>query len=410
MRIPEELERAARAVLRELQGVMDDRSTPPPMAEVARSRLASLSGRVEFLRGRAFRVAFVGPVGVGKTAIVGSIPRLFDGDVPTTDQELNQRSILPVGGGRTTICEVRVRCTTPAESSRVGLLIDPLPPEQMAVELAQYAALLWAEHNAAAAGRHDRGKYLPREVERALDHMTGLSKRFGHDVEARTRWIASCGDEESLTKSVIDAADLSSRTEQAWWWGNDAAGLHALHVRLHEVNSGRYAKAALPRIMTIAVPDTCPGSQLGLQLELVDTRGLDGHVASRDDIRERLQDRTCIVVACSTFVDAPHASVAGLLEAMAADATIRPALERSSLIIVDKNEARLVNDAEGDSATGRRLKQGECERQERGHLEERAGLDLRDDAELHLLRRRRHGFGGGEELVKLHGCLLGRAP
>ncbi|MGH8475471.1 MAG: hypothetical protein ACRER2_06820 [Methylococcales bacterium] len=62
----------------------------------------------------------------------------------------------------------------------------------------------------------------------------------------------------------------------------------------------------LPRTMTVVVPKPFPDEAgEGLDVTLIDTRGMDGSVESRADLQKFLRDPRAAIILCGSFKDAP---------------------------------------------------------------------------------------------------------
>jgi hypothetical protein len=130
--------------------------------------------------------------------------------------------------------------------------------------------------------------------------------------------------------------------------------------RFDEVNHGDMPTAMLPQSITLVVESPLPDSSLDLELEIIDTRGFDGHLDARPDIQMVLRDPKCLVVSCTSFKDAPSEGLRSLLKAITADATLKPALERMLLVLMDHDDSEQVNGADGDREQGQDIKVREC--------------------------------------------------
>ncbi|MBS0206760.1 MAG: hypothetical protein JSS49_28120 [Planctomycetes bacterium] len=343
------------------------------VAEVARQRAEGLDLALSFLSDRSHRVAFVGQIGIGKSSMIGVLTELIAGDPPTDRASLKSNSVLAVGSGGTTVCEVRIRATTASETGKIGLFIDPYSVEEMRREIRLFAVDEWTRRkigkNPASDDGHDP---TPREVQRVIRHMTGLSERSETVIEngeKKRRTIDPLDDivaqhdsVGSLSNFLVDRASLLSRTETQWWWESGSDTLQNLKRRFDDINHGRLATAMLPKQITIAVPAVLPGLPGEYEVEVVDTRGFDGQLSGRADIQSLLRDPRTLVVVCLPFVDAPGESIKALLRDVLADGQLRGAASRMSLVLVDKGDAEGVNDANGDRDFGQQLKRAECSR------------------------------------------------
>lgn len=363
----------AQPVLDELQALIDASATSPRNRTTAQQWHDDIAATRKFLAQRDHRIAFVGTVGVGKSSLIGVLASLVLGEVKDR-ASLKDESILAVGSGRTTVCEVQIVKCPPQHAGQLGLVVEPLGAIEMEQEIEDYARSEWERRHAPA--RHepsDDGLETAQEIHRFIRTMTGYAERQEvvferglrrvRNVRPLDEVIARCGTREALAEHLLAAANLPSRTrgkEQPWWWTDDDDGRRELKRRFEAVNQGREPTTMLPRRLTVVVPDPLPGSTLDLDLDLIDTRGLDGGIESRRDLQDLLQDPRAMMVLCAPFVDAPGDAMRAVLRTMAGDARVRPALERSILVLVDQGDAEQVNGADGVREFGQDIKIDEC--------------------------------------------------
>ncbi len=340
------------------------------VAETARQWISALEEKRDFLKDRAHPIVFIGNVGVGKSSLIGVVANLFIGPMPTDKTTLKNHSVLAIGAGRTTVCEVCIRAPTREEDGKLGLVIEPVTQKEMEREVAIYAETEWyrRQPDKTRVMEDDAGP-TPQEIQRVIRNMTGYAeyqetvtegdKKQRRTVRPLDKVIPNFNDPEALSKHLIERANLAERTETKWWWkDNSTESLKVLKNLFEEINQGKQPKAMLPRNMTVVVPDPLPGSTT--KLELIDTRGLDGPVESRADLYEYLRDPRTVIVLCASFKDAPGNSLRDLLRFMSADAQLRSAIPRTLVILLDQGDAEQVNGADGDRESGQSLKIDEC--------------------------------------------------
>jgi hypothetical protein len=343
------------------------------VAEVARERLARIEAACSFLENRSHRIAFVGHIGAGKSAMIGVLAKLLVGDTPTDKTTLKENSILAVGAGGTTVCEVQIRAASSAESGRIALLSEPLTLEEMRREIELFAQDEWARrHLNARKAIDDERDPTPREVQRVIRNMTSLPERQetiqeGGQKKRRTvdpldDVVSQHDSARSLANFLVEKAGLMSRRERSWWWDATHDGFLEMKRRFDEINNGRIATAMLPKRLTLVVPNPLPDSAAGLELELIDTRGFDGQLEARADIQAVLRDPRCLVVVCTHFKEAPSDNLRTLLRSIQADVELRVANERMLILLMDHGDGEQVNGANGDREGGQEIKLQECRR------------------------------------------------
>lgn len=359
-----------------LARVRDAEDTTQKMAATAAQRIRDLEARRDYLAKTDFRIAFVGQIGVGKSALISVTTGLLVGERPRTKRDLKREAVLALGSGGTTVCEVRIRSTSTAREGKIGLRITPESIDSMRAMITEFAIDEWNKRD----GSFNTGETAaasqptPREVQRFIRNMTGL-KRERSEISADDQrpggpkselfdpiddLIKQHKSAESFAGDLVRRAHLMDRNQTEWWWPDGQDGRKALKGKFSRVNSGEDRSAVLPQLIELFVSQALPPSRLALDLEVVDTRGFDGQLGAREDILTRLRDDRCVVVACTSFNDAPSEALRSLLRSVGKDGSLMPALDRIVIVLADKGEAEQVNGADDDPDLGQMLKSGEC--------------------------------------------------
>ncbi len=360
------------SLLNQLESLKAIPTSTEEVAKTAQEWIIAIKEKRDFLENRTHPIVFIGNVGVGKSSLIGVVANLFIGPMPTDKTTLKNHSILAIGAGRTTVCEVCIRAPELEDGGKLGLLTEPVTQEEMEKEIAIYAETEWyrRQPDKTRTVEDDAGP-TPQEIQRVIRNMTGYAeyqetvpegdKKQRRTVRPLDKVIPNFNDAEALSKHLIEQANLAERTETKWWWkDNSNESLKALKNLFEEINQGKQPKAMLPRNMTVVVPDPLPGSTTKLELTLIDTRGLDGPVESRADLYEYLRDPRAVIVLCASFKDAPGNSLRDLLRFMSADVQLRSAIPHTLVILLDQGDAEQVNGADGDRESGQSLKIDEC--------------------------------------------------
>lgn len=356
----------------ELRQLAQAQNTGWRVSDVARERANRIAQSRSYLASNQHRIAFVGQIGIGKSAMITVLCRLFVGDMPTDKATLKDNSVLALGAGGTTVCEVRIRARIAADRAPYGLIIEPYTIEEMRNEIRLFALDEWTRRNSTArVKRDDDEDPTPREVQRVIREMTNLSlrratvtekdKKSQITVDPLSDVVKKHQNPESLANDLVERANLLSRTETEWWWGHEQNPLYEVKSRFHDVNHGRAPTAMLPRRITLVVEAPIPNLKQDLDIEIIDTRGFDGRLAGRSDIQEVLRDHRTIIVLCTPFREAPGEAVKTLLGDIQSDAVLASASDRIVLVLLDHGDGETVNGADGDRAFGQDLKLRECE-------------------------------------------------
>lgn len=359
-------------LLVELRALAEAPETGWQVSDVARQRAEGIERTQAYLEDPHHSIAFVGEMGTGKSAMIMVLSRLFVGDAPSDKTTLKENSVLALGSGGTTVCEVRIRAKSSTDQQSHGLVMEPYSIEEMRNEISLFAQDEWMrQHGSTKSKRDDDQHPTPREVRRVIEEMTNLAPYQTSVTEKGQKQrttvypledvVRSHVSAESLTNDLVNRATLLSRTESEWWWDERSESLQAMKRKFHEVNHGRAPTAMLPRKITLIVPTPLPGLRDELQVEIIDTRGLDGRLAGRRDIQSVIRDPRTLVVLCTPFKAAPGEAVKMLLNDIKADAALRPAADRILVMLLDHGDGEGVNGADGDRVFGQDLKLRECE-------------------------------------------------
>ncbi len=332
----------------------------------------SLQSALDFVESRQHMLAFLGSVGVGKSSLIGTVTDLFVGDRPTTRTALKDNSILAIGSGRTTVCEVRIRSSREGDGGAIGLEVEPLPRASTEREIKLYAEDEWIrkQHDTRRPTEEDSDP-TSLEVQRAIRCMTNYVERQETYVDGNLRrkrnvWpldevIPSFASAKDLAEHLIERAKLDDRTETSFWWPtHEPRDLNALKDCFENINRGLTSTVMLPKSMTVVVPTPLPGLTADLELTVIDTRGLDGNVPARGDILDFLRNPRAVNVICGAFKSAPDDTVRALLRVAASTVDTQKALKYAILVLIDQSDAEQVNGADGDRDFGQQLKIDEC--------------------------------------------------
>jgi predicted ATPase len=352
------------SVLKQLEQL---KKVSPSAADTAEHWINAISEKQTFLQDRAHSIVFIGSVGVGKSSLIGIAANLLLDNKPTDKTSLKKSSVLSIGAGRTTVCEVSIRAPQADETRKIGLIIEPVTEEEMRQEIAIYAETEWYRRQPET---QFKGKEpTPQEIQRVIRNMTDTEyftkgeKKKRRTVDPLDDVIPRFDSHEEFSKHLLERANLSERTKKEWWWDEyNVENLQALKNIFENINQGKEPTAMLPSSMTVVVPEPLPGSTSGLDITLIDTRGLDSPVESRADLDNYMHNPRSIIVLCAPFNEAPGDSLRTLLQTMKNDAELREEIPPTLLVLVDRDDAEQVNGAYGDRESGQARKINECHR------------------------------------------------
>lgn len=354
--------------LQQLKAIRDGLD-PGADKEIAGSWHQALSESEAFLASVSHQIVFIGEVGVGKSSLVAVAAQLLLGDeAPKDKSSLKAQSLLAIGAGRTTVCEVRVRASKPGvDDGELGIELEAYDNDEMEKLMELWAEDEWRRRQPGVRTSDDAP--TPQEVARALQSMTGFAEYT--DIHSRRRVkpldeiVVAYHSPEALAKYLLERANLQGRTRSRWWWPTkSASSLSELKAVAEKINLGQESTAVLPRRLTLVVPDPLPGvaSDLRLDLSVVDTRGLEAGVGlfGRADLQEFVADPRTVLVLCAPFKAAPGEAIRNFLVALNGDARWQSALPRTLIVLLDHGDAAQVNGANEDPSVGHEIKISEC--------------------------------------------------
>jgi len=375
-------------LLQQLRSVPTTDSENFNTAEKWKEAIEKTSG---FLDDTRYSIVFIGPVGVGKSSLIAVTAGLLLGPAPTDKTSLKNNSILAIGAGRMTVCEVRIRPTQLEDPEQLGLLIEPFSQEEMELEIRQFAEDEWRRRKREEKqGNMEDADPTAHEIRRAIRAMTGYSEKqesYKDEGGKKRRTIDPLDDVttlydslETFTQHLIERANLPTRSSPPWWGGDTPDNRKMLKERFEAVNQGREPNTMLPRSITVVMPKLLYSAVgAGMELNLVDTRGLNpgGSVESRADLQKFLRDPRSVIVLCATFRDAPGEGMLALLRSMSEDVELREVIPNILLALLDLGDADQVPDADGNREFGQDIRINQC------HLDlERAGVSRMNKSQI----------------------------
>lgn len=294
-----------------IRNFLADDSVPSTLAGQAALLDKRLEDAGQFLLSVDHDVVYVGEIGVGKTTAVCRQTGLVLDEATASDLK---GMLLDTGGGRTTICDVRV-----VTGGRFSLAIEAVPDEEIYKLVGEMGRGIYEKLSGEAGDSAVEFK-PPEEVERALRNMASLPR-----PPRSRKGVAPAADPAVELAKTFDSRDgfVTELGARLGLWrrkrktlefeGVDAqAGRQWLKSTFMAINNGRQDDVSLPARVTVTVPFALL-SDARLAISVVDTRGVDGS-AVRPDILDHLKDSRAVNILCSKWGSAPDPSAQALLE------------------------------------------------------------------------------------------------
>jgi len=260
---------------------------------------------------------------------------------------------LEVGGGGTTICEVRV-----VLGPRLGIVVEPQSDEAVRLDVADFCEYLIRAVRERTTDPSGDDVGTSPEMERAIRQMSGLqvvTKTLEGGKRQRTDPAKALArtfpDPKRLAIEILTRMNLPPRQSRTIWCPADAAtsGLPWLQKTFSDINNGRNPDFPIPRVIEVVVPKAVLGCD-DLDIKIIDTKGID-QSGQRADLECHFDDPRTVVVLCSSFKDAPAQAIQDMLQRMK-DAGASDAMRRTCLLVLPMpGEAISVKDGSGAAAT-----------------------------------------------------------
>lgn len=299
---------------------------------------AALKREADYLQSVSHDIAFFGQIAVGKTTALCTSAALMLPMVP--GERRIKRTILEVGGGNVTICEVIAR----HDPTKYGVIVVPHSEDEVTLCVNDLCAgVVSAKEGDAGLDGERRG--VSKEVDRALRNMCGLAKvpeRRPDGKRVRVDPIlelAGGRNLKTLASEVFNRLKLSQRTRtELWYDGSFGEEPEAwLRKTYADINDGLNPTVGLPKHITVVAPLKTLAAK-PYEIRMIDTRGIDEPLADRPDLRTYLEDPRTIPVLCSPFAGPLDASVAQLLQGSDETGTGTGVAMRSVVLLLAKND------------------------------------------------------------------------
>ena len=344
----------AEQALQRLTDLKDDPELKNAFVKQVESCRQALERSAKFLLSTEHSIAFIGKPNVGKTTAICALTDLRDDSEKEND--LGRQMGLQTGGGRTTTCEVHIRC-----GGEYSILVEPFSEEELRQYEGEFGDQLLA---GAANGTTDdsrEGVGNAAEAERALRNMADLKVKRVKEADGTFRvedrgieFAKEHRDRGDLQIQVLAKLNLPQRrrTSVSYPRGAALSEIKWLSKTFAQINFGLHPEFPLPRRIEISVPDPILNAK-SLGIRLIDTRGIDEPSAPRRDLQSFLDDERAVLVLCSGFGDAPDAAVQAVIERAGEAGLHKALLERGTLLVIPKGgEETTVLDNESGEPVG----------------------------------------------------------
>jgi transcriptional regulator with XRE-family HTH domain len=331
-----------------------DLSEQPEIKQSFQCRLEAYIEHIEKLAvqllKREHQIAFIGKIGVGKSTAICQLANLT---MPTPNGNFD--TVLEVGGGGITVCEVHV--LTGAEYE---IRIEPRTDEELRADIRDFAVHLLSTLDIKKAKdkdeADDNSQAISHEVQRALRNMSGLIRRSEKQADGKKittdkakELAQQFTEERELIIEIMARMELHKRDSRSVLYHSSVGKQPFVWLKdtFTRINNGRHPDFTLPKRIEVVVPFPLLNHN-ECSVRIIDTKGIDPNAtAARPDLEGHLYDLHTISVLCSSFNDAPGTNPYQLLE-RAKNVNVQTLeLNASLLVLPHTGEALTVKDDSG---------------------------------------------------------------
>lgn len=262
----------------------------------------------EMLIRREHKIAFIGQIGIGKSTAICRATNL-----EVTGSQGRTVPVLETGGGGITLCEVHLGL-----GPGHGIIVEPRTHDDIRSDVEDFVDQLM--HPRLSAADEDGSPAVPREIERAIRNMAGLTQKRTKGPDGKRVSTDPAKDlaaqfpaRRDLVVEVLTLMSLHRRDRRDEWHTPmlPAPPLEWMKTTFELINNGRHPEFSLPARIDLIVPEFLEVTDL--DVSIIDTRGID-QPAARADLETLLEDSHTVSILCSGFNDAPSDSIKHLLQ------------------------------------------------------------------------------------------------
>lgn len=327
---------------------LEDAGKVPEVPAAFRTRLdeyaREISGLATRLLRREHQIAFIGSIGIGKSTAICRATNL-----EITGPPGQSVPVLETGGGGVTLCEVHL-----SHGPGHGIVIEPRTHDDIRSDVEDFVDQLMQSRPSAAD--EDGTPAVPREIERAIRNMAGLTPKRSKGADGKTvrtdpakELAAEFPARRDLVVEMLTRMGLHRRDRRDEWHSPalTETPLEWMKSTFERINNGRHPDFSLPARIDLVVPELLEVDDLDVRL--IDTRGID-RPSGRADLEALLEDPHTVSILCSGFNDAPSPAIQHLLQRARDINNTQIDSNASVLVLARPDEALAVKDEAGSRA------------------------------------------------------------
>lgn len=277
-----------------------------------------------------YNLVFIGNIGVGKSTAISHLFNLI------TNTEKGIETILHTSTGRTTVGQVTIEKSTHKAPS---IHITPYSEEEFAQKIRDFCTYQWRKEKGVIEEFKES-----QEISRAIKNMAALGSSKNNLTTKTIKDIINISlSEEDLFNKIKERINISKRTmtELSYNASQNQSSEVWTKKTFQDVNNGLISTAPLPEEITIRTPslelDKCLN---GYTISIIDTKGIEDNIY-REDLDDLIKDGRSILVFCSSYSEAPQATIRDLIHRMNFALKIPYTPGKSTLLVLPKNEEGL---------------------------------------------------------------------
>lgn len=262
----------------------------------------------DMLLRREHQIAFIGQIGIGKSTAICRATGL-----EAVGPQGQIRPVLETGAGGITLCEVHL-----GQGPGYGIIVEPRTQDDIRSDVEDFVDQLVRPGQPATD--EDGSPAVPREIDRAIRNMAGLTQKRAKDANGKMvrtdpakELVAQFPARRDLVVEVLTRMSLHRRDRRDEWHTPMLAALPLewMKATFEMINNGRHPEFSLPARIDLIVPKLLDVTDL--DVSIIDTRGID-QPSARADLETLLEDPHTVSILCSGFNDAPSDSIKHLLQ------------------------------------------------------------------------------------------------
>lgn len=277
-----------------------------------------------------YNLVFIGNIGVGKST---AISHLFNLMITT---EKGNETILHTSTGRTTVGQVTIESTSHQYPS---INIHPYSEKEFIHKVKDFCAYQWKKEKGVIEEFKES-----QEISRAIKNMASLgSSKSNTNNETIKNIIDISLSEEDFFNKIKARINISKRTMTTITYdaSHNQPWKSWIKKIFQDVNNGLIPTVPLPQEIVIKVPSLVFDETLkGYTISIIDTKGIEDNIY-RKDLDDLIRDGRSILIFCSSYSEAPQATIRDLIHQMSFSPKRHHIPGKSTLLVLPKNQEGL---------------------------------------------------------------------